>query len=160
MQKIVVAIEVDGNAPVLSFFKAGSDDPIGWECIDRKTRNGIADALAGLVDEHEVNAPGVDTDGVDGDVFVNGLLDGCNYLIVKGREIPEEMSSERNHRVLEAGELPHVNLLAVVGSDYRPSAGGSEIYRKVIFDGHNGYKLCYRVSLQRYFIFVLYTLFL
>lgn len=46
MKKMVIAIEVDGNAPVLSFFKAGSDDPIGWECIDRKTRDGIADALA------------------------------------------------------------------------------------------------------------------
>lgn len=46
MQKIVVAIEVDGNDPVLSFFRAGADDPVSFDYLDGKTQGRIADALA------------------------------------------------------------------------------------------------------------------
>ena len=46
MKKMVVAIEVDGNDPVLSFFKAGSDDPVSFDYLDMKTQGRIADALA------------------------------------------------------------------------------------------------------------------
>ena len=96
----------------------------------------IAQELTVLAEEGEVATPGVDTDGLDLDAFFHAQAQGVDNLVVEGRKVPEEMSSKRNHRVLESCEFVHFNLLAVESGDNRPSGGGSKVYCKIVFVYH------------------------
>ena len=115
---------------------------------------GEAQQLAVLAEEGEVAAPGVDADGLDRNLLLHGLAEGGEDFIVQGGKVPEKMSRDRDHRILETGEFAHLDLLSVIGGDDGASAGGAEVDCEVVSGGHDGYGI--KSGIHKYSQFSLY----
>jgi hypothetical protein len=82
--------------------------------------------------EGEVTTPSVDANTLQGDVFGFHLPQGAQHLIIQVREIPEDMSSKGQLRILETGELAHLHALTIEGGEDGATAGGTKVYGKIV----------------------------
>ncbi len=83
--------------------------------------------------EGEVAAPGVDADALDADAALGGHLQSLDNLVVEGIEVPVEVSSHGNERVVEPGELLHAHMPVIERPDNRAPRRGAEVYGEIVF---------------------------
>ena len=67
--------------------------------------DGVTQRCAVIADEHEIDAPGIDTDGGELDAALCSQLQSADHLVVEGEDIPVEMSASVYEIVVEACEL-------------------------------------------------------
>ena len=94
--------------------------------------HGVADALAPLVQEHEVDAPGVDADGGDLGLLhrrVDALLDRLDERV----DVPAVVPAAADLRVVETIDLLEGDLAVLHPTDDVPAAGRADVYGKKVF---------------------------
>ena len=81
---------------------------------------------------HEVDAPRVDADALDGDAAPGHSLQSANRLAVEAEDVPVEVASRLDERIVEARQFLHLQLSVGQCGQDGSSAGGSQVDGKEI----------------------------
>ena len=92
----------------------------------------VFEHTAVLVEQSEIDAPGVDADAVEAAV-VPGLDDALLDLVEQAQSVPIEGAAHEHGVVCEAMDLFEIDPVSVIGRDHGASAGGAEIKCKYAF---------------------------
>ncbi len=94
--------------------------------------HGIADAIAVRIDEHEVDAPGIDANGLGNLARLRALLQTDEHVFPDHIDIPTIVPATADLHVVESMHLFKLDAAVVHASEHMAAAGGSDVDSKIV----------------------------